>query len=87
MTNPSPARPPLVLDEVVAASEETGDYNAQGPGRVRLGQLQGSLERRDGYQNWQGNEDNSGELAVHAGQAGPVVGGREAGAGGGVRGG
>lgn len=29
MTNPSPARPPLVLDEVVAASEEAGDYNAQ----------------------------------------------------------
>lgn len=29
MTNSSPARPPLVLDEVVAASEEAGDYNAQ----------------------------------------------------------
>lgn len=29
MTNPSPARPPLVLDEAVAASEEAGDYNAQ----------------------------------------------------------
>jgi len=27
MTNPSPARPPLVLDEVVAASEEAGDYS------------------------------------------------------------